>query len=60
MDDIVSISCETALAWIAQDLTEENIGSGNGLVPSGNKAIPEPVKPYFNDSTAHTTFSMTV
>ena len=27
-----------------QDLTDDvNIGSGNGLVPSGNKPLPEPV-----------------
>ena len=28
-----------------QDLTDDkvNIGSGNGLVPSGNKRLPEPV-----------------
>ena len=28
-----------------QDLTDDksNIGSGNGLVPSGNKPLPEPM-----------------
>ena len=24
-----------------QDITDDNIGSGNGLVPSGNKPLPD-------------------
>ena len=40
------ISCEITLQWMS--LTglhwwSVNIGSGNGLVPSGNKPLPEPV-----------------
>ena len=33
----------TALKWIPQDLTYVffKIGSGNGLVPSGNKPLPK-------------------
>ena len=31
-----------------QDLTDDvNIGSGNGLVPSGNKPLPEPMLTQF-------------
>ena len=40
------ISYETALRWMPLDLTDDksvNIGSGNGLVPSGNKPLPEPM-----------------
>ena len=38
--DIMNISCEIAcirILWLVY------IGSGNGLVPSGNKQLPEPV-----------------
>ena len=28
---------------MSMDLTDVNIGSGNGLVPSGNKPLPEPM-----------------
>ena len=43
--DILSISCEIAPRWMPQDLIWwlVNIGSGNGLVPSGNKPLPEPM-----------------
>ena len=38
------ISYEVALSWIPLDLTDDvNIGSGNGLVPLGNKPLPEPM-----------------
>ena len=39
------IFCEIALIWMLLDFTydEVNIGSGNGLVPSGNKPLPEPM-----------------
>ena len=38
------ISCEIVLIWMSLDLTDDvNIGSGNGLVPSGNKPLPEPM-----------------
>ena len=42
--DILSISCEIALRWMPKDLIGDlvNIDSGNGLVPSGNKSLPEP------------------
>ena len=36
--------CEIALRWIPLDLADDvNIGSGNGLVPWGNKPLPEPM-----------------
>ena len=39
------ISCEVALIWMSLGLHwwSVNIGSGNGLVPSGNKPLPEPM-----------------
>ena len=41
------ISCEIALIWMSLDFTDDqstlNIGSGNGLVPTGNKPLPEPM-----------------
>ena len=37
---ILSISHEIAIKWMSQNL---NIGSGNGLMPSGNKPLPEPM-----------------
>ena len=39
------ISCEIVLRWMLLDLTDNqvNIGSGNGLVLSGNKPLPEPM-----------------
>ena len=43
MIDIWSISCEISLRWMLHPTDEVNVGSGNGLVPSGNKPIPEPV-----------------
>ena len=46
MTDILSISNEIALQWIPQYFTDDKstlIGSGNGLVPSGNKLLPEPM-----------------
>ena len=36
--DILSISCEIGLRWVPQNPN----GSGNGLVPSSNKLLPEP------------------
>ena len=35
------ISCEIALIWMSLDWWYVNIGSGNGLVPSGSKPLPE-------------------
>ena len=38
------IACEIALIWMSLDLLwKVNIGSGNGLVSSGNKPLPEPM-----------------
>ena len=39
-------SHDNALRWMPQDLTV-NIDSGNGLVPSGNKPLPEPMLTQF-------------
>ena len=37
-------SYDNALRWMSWDLPRKvNIASGNGLVPSGNKPLPEPV-----------------
>ena len=37
--------CEIALRWMPYNLSNVKvyIGSGNGLVPSGNKPLPEPM-----------------
>ena len=41
---ILKSSYDNVLRWMSQDLTDDvNIGSGNGLVPSGNTPLPEPV-----------------
>ena len=39
------ISCKITLIWMSLDFTDKsvNIGSGNGLVPSGTKPLPEPI-----------------
>ena len=38
------VSYEIALRWMPQYLTDDNnIGSGNGLVPLGSKPLPEPM-----------------
>ena len=41
----LDISSEIALKWTLLGLSDDevNIGSGNGLVPSGNKPLPEPM-----------------
>ena len=36
-------SDDNYLRWMPEDFTDVNIGSGNGLVPSGNKPLSEPV-----------------
>ena len=44
-----------------QDLSEwwlVNIGSGNGLVPSGNKPLPEPMLTKYNDAIWHQKVAM--
>ena len=35
------ISSEISLRWTSLDLNDVNIGAGNGLVPSGNKPLPD-------------------
>ena len=47
IDKFMSTSCEIALMWIPRNTFDEqcNIGSGNGLIPPGNKALPEPILP---------------
>ena len=41
--DILEIFAEIVLRWMPQNSNKKvNIGSGNGLVPSGNKPLPEP------------------
>ena len=42
-DNSLGPSCGIALRWMPQHLTKVNIGSGNGLVSSGTKPLPEPV-----------------
>ena len=39
------ISCEIALIWMSLDFTDDQstFGSGNGLMPLGNKPLPEPM-----------------
>ena len=37
------ISCGTALRQMPQNTLDDNIGSGNNLVLSGNKLLPEPM-----------------
>ena len=34
---------EIALGWMQKKLTDDNIGSGRGLVLSGNKPLPETI-----------------
>ena len=44
MTDGWGISGEIAHRWMPLDVADDvNIGSGNGLVPSGNKSFPEPM-----------------
>ena len=40
---MLSIFCKIAPSEMPEDFTEGNVGSGNGLVPSGNKTLPEPM-----------------
>ena len=39
----MSNSCEEALMWMAQNNFDVNIGSGDGLLLSGNIPLPEPM-----------------
>ena len=43
MTDGWGVFCEITIRWMSLDLTDVNIGSGNGLVPLGNKPFPEPM-----------------
>ena len=47
MIDGWGISSEIALKWWV------NIGSDNGLVPSGHKPLPEPMLTEFSESVGH-------
>ena len=49
--DILSITCKIALRWT--DDWSVNIGSGHGLVPSGNKPSPEPMLTEFYEAIWH-------
>ena len=40
---VAEVSYKIALRWMPLDLTDDVIGSGNGLVLSGNKPLPEPM-----------------
>ena len=43
--DILSISCKFGHRWQPENISEDevDIGSGNDLVPSGTKPLPEPM-----------------
>ena len=44
IDGVLSIPCESALRWMTGHYWwQVNIGSVNGLVPSGTKPLPEPM-----------------
>ena len=45
-------SLEIALKWLSLDFTDD-IGSSNGLVPSGNKPLPEPMLTKTSDAMLH-------
>ena len=40
---MVAWALEIALKWMPQNLTDEKSTSGNSLVPSGIKPLPEPM-----------------
>ena len=45
IDIFSSIYCKISLRWMPQDLTDDwNIGSGNGLVLSGEMPLPKPMQ----------------
>ena len=39
----MSTSYENVLSWMPQNTFADNNDSGNGLLPSGNKPLPEPM-----------------
>ena len=46
MMGIMIVSFEVAFIWMPQDFTDDcldNIGPGDGLVPSGNTPLSEPI-----------------
>ena len=51
----LGIPCEIALRRIPQDLVDDivDISSGDGLVQSGNKPLPEPMPNKFYDVISH-------
>ena len=40
---LTSTPCEIALKWMPQNTVDDNIASGNALVPSSNKTLPGPL-----------------
>ena len=38
----MTTSREIPLRWMPMNTLDDNIGSGNGLVPTGNQPLPEP------------------
>ena len=52
---ILGICHEIALRWMPQDTTEKEVKivSANGLVPSDNKPLPEPMLTKFHDMWYH-------
>ena len=48
-------TCEIALKGKPQDFTgdKSTIGSGDGLVPSGNKPLPDPILTHINVAIWH-------
>ena len=54
MITFTSISSDIAFRWMAQGFTGVvNIGAGNGLAPSGNKPLPEPMLTKVHDAICH-------
>ena len=50
---------DNAIRWIPRNLTDNNIGSGNGLVLSGNKPASEPMFTQFLVTICKATMSWT-
>ena len=54
MTDILNIICEIACWKMAQDLPDDKyVSLGNGLVPWGNKPLPEPNLTKINESICY-------
>ena len=52
LQDNLSIFCEIALRWMPQGLTNDKSTKDQviGLVPPGNKPLPEPMLTNFSDA----------